>query len=261
MTERIGEKLALENKLRQALENEQFVLHYQPQVDTVTRRIESVEALIRWQSPELGLVPPLQFIPLLEETGLILEVGAWALRRAVLDHRTWMEQGLPAPRIAVNVSPIQLRKRDFVASVEEAMRLGAVPPGIDLEITESLVMEDIEANMKKLEALRVLGMSIAIDDFGTGYSSLAYLARLPVHSLKIDRSFIITMLKDPATMTLVSTIISLAHSFNLKVVAEGVDAEEQAEVLKRLGCDAMQGYLFSKPVSFDEMTVLLGSRT
>jgi PAS domain S-box-containing protein/diguanylate cyclase (GGDEF)-like protein len=261
MTERIGEKLALENKLRQALEKEQFVLHYQPQVDTVTRRIESVEALIRWQSPGLGLVPPLQFIPLLEETGLILEVGAWALRRAVLDHRTWMEQGLPAPRIAVNVSPIQLRQRDFVASVEEAMRPGAVPPGIDLEITESLVMEDIEANMKKLEALRVLGMNIAIDDFGTGYSSLAYLARLPVHSLKIDRSFIITMLKDPATMTLVSTIISLAHSFNLKVVAEGVDAEEQAEVLKRLGCDAMQGYLLSKPMSFDEMTVLLGSRT
>src|SRR6266852_3035831 len=260
MTERIGEKLALENKLRQAMEKEQFVLHIQPQVDTVTRRIESVEALIRWQSPELGLVPPLQFIPLLEETGLILEVGAWALRRAVLDHRTWMERGLPAPRIAVNVSPIQLRKRDFVASVEEAMRPGAVPPGIDLEITESLVMEDIEATMKKLEALRVRGMSIAIDDFGTGYSSLAYLARLPVHSLKIDRSFIITMLKDPATMTLVSTIISLAHSFNLKVVAEGVDAEEQASALKRLGCDQMQGFLFSKPVDFDEITVLLGKR-
>ena len=261
MTERIGEKLALENKLRQALEKEEFVLHYQPKVDTATRRIDSVEALIRWQSPELGLVPPMQFIPLLEETGLILEVGAWALRRAVMDHRTWMEQGPPAPRIAVNVSPVQLRKRDFVATVEEALRPGAVPPGIDLEITESLVMEDIEANMKKLEAVRVLGMSIAIDDFGTGYSSLGYLAKLPVHSLKIDRSFIITMLKDPAIMTLVSTIISMAHSLRLKVVAEGVDAEEQAEVLDRLGCDQMQGYLFSKPVSFDEMTVLLGSRT
>jgi EAL domain-containing protein (putative c-di-GMP-specific phosphodiesterase class I) len=159
------------------------------------------------------------------------------------------------------VSPIQLRKRDFVASVEEAMRPGAVPPGIDLEITESLVMEDIEASMKKLEALRLLGMSIAIDDFGTGYSSLAYLARLPVHSLKIDRSFIITMLKDPAIMMLVSTMISLAHSLNLKVVAEGVDAEEQVEVLKRFGCDGMQGYLFSRPVSFDKMTVLLGSGT
>ncbi len=260
MTERIGEKLALENKLRQALEKEEFVLHYQPKVDTATRRIESVEALIRWQSPELGLVPPMQFIPLLEETGLILEVGAWALRRAVMDHRTWTEQGLPAPRIAVNVSPIQLRKRDFVASVEEAMRPGAVPPGIDLEITESLVMEDIEANMKKLEAVRVLGVSIAIDDFGTGYSSLGYLAKLPVHSLKIDRSFIITMLKDAAIMTLVSTIISMAHSLRLKVVAEGVDAEEQAKILDRLGCDQLQGFLFSKPVDFDEITVLLGKR-
>jgi len=197
---------------------------------------------------------------LLEETGLILEVGAWALRRAVMDHRTWTEQGLPAPRIAVNVSPIQLRKRDFVASVEEAMRPGAVPPGIDLEITESLVMEDIEANMKKLEAVRVLGVSIAIDDFGTGYSSLGYLAKLPVHSLKIDRSFIITMLKDAAIMTLVSTIISMAHSLRLKVVAEGVDAEEQAKVLDRLGCDQLQGFLFSKPVDFDAITVLLGKR-
>jgi len=259
MTERIGEKLALENKLRQALEKEEFVLHYQPIVDTSTRRIESVEALIRWQSPELGLVPPIQFIPLLEETGLILEVGAWALRRAVLDHRNWKDRGLSAPRISVNVSPIQLRKRDFVTTVDEALKFGARPPGIDLEITESLVMEDIEANTKKLEAVRVLGVSIAIDDFGTGYSSLGYLAKLPAHSLKIDRSFIITMLHDPNVMTLVSTIVSLAHSLHLKVVAEGVDAEEQAEALKRLGCHEMQGYLISKPVPFDEMTALLVS--
>ncbi len=259
MTERIGEKLALENKLRQALEKEEFVLHYQPKVDTATRRIDSVEALIRWQSPELGLVPPMQFIPLLEETGLILEVGAWALGRAVGDHRTWTEQGLPAPRVSVNVSAVQLRKRDFVATVEEAIMAGSIPPGIDLEITESLVMEDIEASMRKLESVRVLGVGIAIDDFGTGYSSLGYLAKLPVHSLKIDRSFIITMLKDPAIMTLVSTIISMAHSLRLKVVAEGVDAEEQADELDRLGCDQLQGYLFSKPLPFDDMTALLGS--
>src|SRR5258706_219394 len=135
MTERIGENLALENKLRQALEKEEFVLHYQPKVDTATRRIDSVEALIRWQSPELGLVPPMQFIPLLEDTGLILEVGAWALGRAVVDHRTWKDLGLSAPRIAVNVSAVQLRQRYFVASVEEAMRPGAVPPGIAIEIT------------------------------------------------------------------------------------------------------------------------------
>jgi EAL domain-containing protein (putative c-di-GMP-specific phosphodiesterase class I) len=234
------------------------VLHYQPKLDTATRRIESVEALIRWQSPEMGLVPPMDFIPLLEETGLILEVGVWALRRAVLDHRRWKDLGLSAPRIAVNVSAVQLRQRDFVATVEGAIKLGLVPNGIDIEITESLVMEDLEANMKKLEAVRVLGVSIAIDDFGTGYSSLGYLAKLPVHSLKIDRSFIITMLKDPAIMTLVSTIISMAHSLRLQVVAEGVDAEEQAKALDRLGCDQWQGFLFSKPLPFDDMTALLG---
>ena len=260
MTERIGEKLALENKLRRALEKEEFVLHYQPKVDTATRRIESVEALIRWQNPEMGLVPPMDFIPLLEETGLILEVGVWALRRAVLDHRRWKDLGLSAPRIAVNVSAVQLRQRDFVVTIEEAIKLGPVPHGIDIEITESLVMEDLEANMKKLEAVRVLGVSVAIDDFGTGYSSLGYLAKLPVHSLKIDRSFIITMLKDPAVLTLVSTIISMAHSLRLQVVAEGVDAEEQAKVLDRLGCDQWQGFLFSKPVDFDAITVLLGKR-
>jgi diguanylate cyclase (GGDEF)-like protein/PAS domain S-box-containing protein len=261
MTERIGEKLALENRLRQALEKEEFVLHYQPKVDTATRAIQGVEALIRWQSPDLGLVPPMQFIPLLEETGLILEVGAWALRRAVLDSRRWKDLGLSPPRVAVNVSAVQLRQRDFVATVEAAIKLGLVPSGIDIEITESLVMEDLEANMKKLEAVRILGVRIAIDDFGTGYSSLGYLAKLPVHSLKIDRSFIITMLKDPAVMTLVSTIISMAHSLRLKVCAEGVDAEEQAKELDRLGCDQMQGFLISKPVSFDEITILLGSRS
>ena len=258
MTERVGEKLALENQLRQALEKEQFVLHYQPKVDTATRRIEGVEALIRWKSPDRGLVPPMQFIPLLEETGLILEVGAWALRRAALDYKRWSELGLNAPRIAVNVSPIQLRQRDFVESVRNA--LGGRTSGIDLEVTESLIMEDIQASTEKLEDVRLLGANIAIDDFGTGYSSLAYLAKLPVQELKIDRSFIVTMLKDPAVMTLVTTIISMAHSLKLKVVAEGVETEDQAKELERLGCDQMQGYLFSKPVEFDKIIVLLGKR-
>ena len=257
MTEKVGERLKLETKLRQALEREEFVLHYQPKVDTATRRTAGVEALIRWQSPEMGLVPPMQFIPLLEDTGLILEVGVWALNRAVLDHREWIERGFDAPRIAVNVSPIQLRRPEFVEVVRKAVQ-HMTPSGLDLEITESLVMTDIERTMEKLEAVRMLGLGIAIDDFGTGYSSLGYLAKLPVESLKIDRSFIITMLKDPHTMTLVSTIVSLAHSLSLKVVAEGVDAEEQAAVLKRLGCDQMQGYLFSKPLPFDDVTALLG---
>ncbi len=261
MTERVAENLALENKMRQALENEEFVLHYQPKVDTATRRIEGIEALIRWQSSELGLVPPMHFIPLLEVTGLILEVGAWALRRAALDHRRWSEQGLTVPRIAVNVSSIQVRQRDFVETTLDSIGKMSDRSVIDLEVTESVIMEGIEANIEKFEALRLAGMEIAIDDFGTGYSSLAYLAKLPVQSLKIDRSFTIAMLKDPAIMTLVSTIVSLAHTLKLKVVAEGVESEEQARVLDRLGCDQLQGYLISKPRPFDEIASLLGSRT
>jgi PAS domain S-box-containing protein/diguanylate cyclase (GGDEF)-like protein len=257
MTARIAERLTLENKLRQAIGKQEFVLHYQPKVDLETRRIVGVEALIRWQSPELGLVPPLKFIPLMEETGMILEMGAWALKRAAADHRGWVEQGLKAPRIAVNVSPIQLRQRDFVAVVEQAIMEGVAPTGIDLEITESLIMDDVQGNIAKLKAVRQLGVQIAIDDFGTGYSSLAYLAKLPVHLLKIDRAFIITMLNDADAMALVQTIISLAHSLRLKVVAEGVDAEEQAKMLHLLRCDQMQGYLFSKPVPMDELSALL----
>jgi len=230
LTTRTGERLTLESRLRQALEKGEFVLHYQPKVELDARRIVGVEALIRWQSPELGLVPPGKFIPLMEETGLILDVGAWALDRAIEDHFRWTKAGLPAPRVAVNVSAIQLRRRDFVATVEECLKRGATPAGVDLEITESTVMEDIQGSIGKLKAIRALGLSIAIDDFGTGYSSLGYLAKLPVQTLKIDRSFIMAMLNDPDTMTLVSTIISLAHSLRLKVVAEGVETEDQAKM-------------------------------
>jgi len=202
-------------------------------------------------------VPPEKFIPLMEETGLILEVGAWALRKAIEDHLCWQRRGVAAPRVAVNVSAMQLRRRDFVATVQEALKRGATPPGIDLEVTESVIIEDIEGNLEKLKALRDLGVSIAIDHFGTGYSSLGYLARLPVQSLKIDRSFIIKMLSDPDAMTLVQTIISLAQSLRLKSVAEGVDSAEQAKFLRLLRCDEMQGYLLSKPLPFGEMTALL----
>jgi PAS domain S-box-containing protein/diguanylate cyclase (GGDEF)-like protein len=257
MTERIAEKLSLENKLRQALEKDEFILHYQPKVDLERRSIVGVEALIRWQSPELGLVPPLQFIALLEETGLILPVGSWALKRASLDHRSWSEQKLKPPRVAVNVSPIQLRQRNFVEVVEQAIMGGLAPTAIDLEITESLIMEDIQGNIQKLNAVRALGISIAIDDFGTGYSSLGYLAKLPVQALKIDRSFINAMNKDPNAMTLVSTIISLAHSLRLKVIAEGVETEDQAKILRLLKCDEMQGYLFSKPLPLQGLVELL----
>ena len=259
MTARIAEQLALENRLRQALEKDEFVLHYQPKVDIEGRTMVGMEALIRWQSRELGLVPPLQFIPLLEQTGLILEVGAWALERAARDRRSWVEAGLMPPRIAVNVSAIQLRRGDFVETLERAIAGGASPPGIDLEITESLIMEDIHASIEKLNAVRRLGVGVAIDDFGTGYSSLFYLARLPVEALKIDRSFVATMADEPTTMTLVETMISLAHSLRLKVVAEGVESEAQAKILRRLGCDELQGYLFSRPLTAKQAAASLAS--
>jgi diguanylate cyclase (GGDEF)-like protein/PAS domain S-box-containing protein len=258
MNAAVAESLSLENKLRRALSREQFVLHYQPKIDLAKGTISGLEALIRWNDPETGLVPPMKFIPLLEETGMIIEVGYWAMRKAVADYREWHTQGLQPPRIAVNVSAIQLRQRDFVEVVRNVIG-GAVAGahGLDLEITESLIMEDIESNIEKLRAVRELGVNIAIDDFGTGYSSLRYLAKLPVNALKIDRSFIITMTGNADSMAIVSTIISLAHALNLKVIAEGVDAEEQRKILRLLKCDEMQGYLFSRPVPKDSILGLL----
>ena len=259
MSERMAERITLENRLRHALENDEFVLHYQPKVDLATRTVQGVEALIRWQSPQRGLVAPGEFISLLEETGLIREVGAWALRRAVSDQRSWAEQKIGAPRIAVNVSAVQLRHRDFVDVLRETLRHGEQPPAIDIEITESLIMDDVVGTIEKLRTIRDMGVGIAIDDFGTGYSSLGYLARLPVHSLKIDRSFIVTMADDPDTMAIVSTIISLAHSLALRVVAEGVETEEQARVLRLFRCDEMQGYLISRPVPAADIVALFAT--
>ena len=256
MTERVAANLSLENRLRRAIEREEFVLHYQPRVSLATGRIQGLEALIRWQS-EQGLIPPGQFIPLLEETGLILDAGAWALRHAVLEHKGWLERGIAAPRVAVNVSAVQLRQRDFVSRLRRAIEKGSVPPMVDLEVTESMVMNDVAGTIDKLRAVRDMGLGVAIDDFGTGYSSLAYLARLPVTSLKIDRSFIATMLSDANAMNLVSMMISLAHSLKLTVTAEGVETEDQAAALREFQCDEMQGYLFSKPRPAAELVALL----
>lgn len=259
LSERVAEQLGLEHRLQRALADNEFVLHYQPKVDLDSRQLMGVEALIRWQSPELGLVPPLKFIPLMEETGMIVEAGAWALAQAMRDRRRWQQLELDAPRVAVNVSTAQLRKHDFVDKVTQILQLGGngADHGIDIEVTESLIIGDVSGNIAKLTAIRDLGVTIAVDDFGTGYSSLSYLAKLPVAFLKIDRSFISTMLDDASAMTLVSTIISLAHSLHLGVVAEGVELEEQAKFLRLLGCDQMQGYLISKPLSFDDMTIYL----
>lgn len=258
MNATVADILLLESKLRKALENKEFVLHYQPKLELATGAICGLEALIRWNDPVNGLIAPDSFIPLLEETGLILEVGAWAIRRALADHRRWHNQGLLPPRIAVNVSAIQLRQANFVDTVREAIgEASATPHGLDLEITETLIMEDIESSIFKFEQLRDMNVNIAIDDFGTGYSSFSYLARLPVQLLKIDRSFIATMTDNPDSMTIVSTMISLAHTLKLKVIAEGVEQEEQSRLLRLMKCDEVQGYLFSRPLPFDQVTALL----
>ena len=249
MTAAVAGKLTLENHLRQALDKEEFVLHYQPKVNFESGKITGAEALIRWNDPRTGLVPPGRFIPILEETGLIYEVGRWALRKAIDDYLRWRKAGLAAVRIAVNVSPLQLRNRGFIAEIEQAIGIDRhAAAGLELEITENMIMEDVKQSIASLQAIRAMGVSIAIDDFGTGFSSLSYLAKLPVDTLKIDRSFVIDMTGGPQGLALVSTIITLAHSLKLKVIAEGVETEEQSDLLRSLNCDEMQGFLFSKPV-------------
>jgi diguanylate cyclase (GGDEF)-like protein len=252
MTDTVAGSFGIENRLRQALENEEFVLHYQPKVHLASGKLTGAEALIRWNDPKTGLVLPARFIPILEETRLIHEVGRWALGKAIEDYQRWCSAGFPALRIAVNVSPLQLRSRSFVAEIEEAIGSSAdVAAGLELEITESLIMENVEHSVASLLAIRALGVTIAIDDFGTGFSSLSYLSKLPVHTLKIDRSFIIDMNSGASGLTLVSVIINLAHALKLNVVAEGVETEEQLRQLRRLRCDEMQGYLYGKPVPVD----------
>jgi diguanylate cyclase (GGDEF)-like protein/PAS domain S-box-containing protein len=252
MTVSVASRLTLENQLRLALERREFSLFYQPKMNLVSGEITGAEALLRWNDPVTGLVSPNRIIPILEETGLMHDVGRWALNEAVATHRRWQSAGLKAVCIAVNVSPMQLRNRDFVAEIRQT--IGDDPmaaAGLELEITESLIMEDVRASIGSLRAIRALGVRIAIDDFGTGFSSLSYLARLPVHTLKIDRSFVIDMGAGPDGLALVSTIINLAHSMKLNVVAEGVETEEQSRLLRLLNCDEVQGYWFGRPVPSD----------
>jgi diguanylate cyclase (GGDEF)-like protein len=262
MNETVPGSLGIENRLRQALEKEQFVLHYQPKVNLVSGKITGAEALLRWNDPQSGLVPPASFISILEDTGLIHEVGRWALYKAIADYQRWRQLGLPAVRIAVNVSPLQLRHRRFVAQIEEAVSVSpGAAAGLELEITESLIMEDVDLSIVSLLAIRALGVTIAIDDFGTGFSSLSYLSKLPVDTLKIDRSFVVDMASDSGGLTLVSVIINLAHALKLNVVAEGVATEEQLRQLRLMHCDEMQGFLYGKPVPVEifEKKYLLGA--
>lgn len=249
MTDTVVGRFTLEFHLHEALDKGEFVLHYQPKVNLLSGELTGAEALLRWNDPRTGLVPPTKFIPLLEETGLIYAVGLWVLQRAIDDYLRWRAAGLEVVRIAVNVSPLQLRNRGFIAELKQAISINDyAAAGLELEITEGVIMEDIGHSIASLRAIRSMGVSVAIDDFGTGFSSLSYLSKLPADTLKIDRSFVNDMTAGTAGRALVSTIIGLAHALELKVVAEGVETEEQANMLRLLNCDEMQGYLCSKPL-------------
>jgi EAL domain-containing protein (putative c-di-GMP-specific phosphodiesterase class I) len=248
--------------LRRAVDANQFVLHYQPKVDMRTGYIVGLEALIRWNQPEQGLILPASFIPLLEESGLILEVGTWVLHQAMTDYRDWIEKGLNVPSIAVNVSPHQLLHPDFIAELEDALSPQSERRApLDIEITEGVLLEKTEEVIDKLHWIRSMGVQVAIDDFGTGYSSLRYLAHLPIDTLKIDRSFVTAMTEDADDMAIVSSIIALAHGLDLNVVAEGVDTEEQRKLLRLLRCDQMQGFLCGAAVAKDELEEILKAQS
>lgn len=249
MTAAAAGRLTLETQLRQALERDEFVLHYQPKASLASGKLTGAEALIRWNDPGDGLTRPDRFLPMLEETGLIVDVGRWALRRAIADTLRWRAAGLPSLRVAVNVSALQLRGRGFVAELEKLLSIDPqAAAGLELEITESVIMEDLRHSVASLQAIRNMGVSVAIDDFGTGFSSLSYLARLPLDTLKIDRSFVIGMTTGPEGLALITTIVGLAHSLKLTAVAEGVETEDQSRLLHLLNCDQMQGNLFGLPM-------------
>ncbi|OCT16498.1 diguanylate cyclase [Paenibacillus pectinilyticus] len=243
------DKLSLEVSLRRALENKEFVVYYQPQVDLVNKKIIGVEALLRWDSPEYGIVSPVSFIPILEENGLISQVGEWVLSEVCNQSKRWIEQGFPKLRMAVNLSSQQFLKDNLVEVIANTLiETGMDPNYLELEITETMTM-DVERAITVLGQLNALGVRISIDDFGTGYSSLNYLKKFPIHTLKIDKSFVRDIMIDVNDSNIVSTIISMAHNLNLDVVAEGVETKDQLDFLQLKKCDAVQGYYYSKPLS------------
>jgi diguanylate cyclase (GGDEF)-like protein len=247
------ERLELESGLRRALVQGEFELHYQPKVDVDSGRIDSAEALIRWHHPKRGLTAPSGFIPIAEETGLIVPIGEWVLYEACRQAREWQTDGMRPLRIAVNLSATQFKQKNLVATVREALAAAGLDPGyLELELTESAVMQDPESSIQVLRQLSGLGVRISVDDFGTGYSSLSYLRRLPLDKLKIDRSFISGVAASRDDAEIVRAIVSLAHSLHLKVIAEGVETEDQLTFLRGLGCDQYQGFHCSPPVPADE---------
>ena len=258
MNTEVTERLVLKNGLSKALEREEFTLYYQPKIDLASGLMTGVEALLRWRNSELGSVSPTKFIPVMEESGLIGAVGEWALEVACLQHRAWLEAGFPKLKIAVNLSVRQLREPGLAKMVADMLvRTGIEPSGIELEITESMIMKDTEHAVATLKELEDMGISLAMDDFGTGYSSLSYLKRFPLHTIKIDRSFVSDIASDPDDLEIIRTIITMGHSLRRKIVAEGVETQEQREILTGMRCDEIQGYLVSPPVPAAEIGRML----
>jgi diguanylate cyclase (GGDEF)-like protein len=254
MNDRVESQLVLEAGLQRAVRNDEFVLHYQPRVSAATRRVVGVEALLRWQHPERGLVPPGEFIPLLEESGLIVRVGAQVIAAACRQNKAWQDAGLPPMRVSVNISSRQFRTGSLEETVREALRAsGLAPEWLEIELTESLLVENSEHAVAVMERLKEIGVAISIDDFGTGYSSLGYLKRFPIDSLKIDRSFVKDLRTSATDAAIVDAISALAHSLGLGLVAEGVEEAGQADFLRARYCTEMQGYLFGRPVPPQEM--------
>ncbi|OAH59667.1 hypothetical protein AWH48_00750 [Domibacillus aminovorans] len=257
VSDTVNRKMMLEEGLRRAIEESELYLHYQPQIDLKTSEMVGIEALLRWDHPELGKVSPNEFIPIAEETGLIIPIGEWVLRAACKQNKTWQVEGYPPIKVAVNVSTYQLRSRDFLEYVKQVLQeTGLQPEFLELEITESLMQNLMETRII-INKLKKIGVNIAIDDFGTGYSSLSVLNHLPIDVIKIDRTFINDMLTNSNTSALVKTMIEMGKNLNIKLVAEGIESEEQRIVLKDLKCQIGQGYLFSLPIPVEEMEKLL----
>jgi diguanylate cyclase (GGDEF)-like protein/PAS domain S-box-containing protein len=255
------EKLSLEAQLRKALERQEFTLHYQPKVEAADGRVSGVEALVRWNHPELGLVGPYQFISVAEEMGLIIPLGEWVLATACRQLRTWQQQGCAPISVAVNIAGSHFRQPSLLNSVAEALRdTGLDPRLLEIEVTESMLMDNIDGTIAVLRDLKAMGVRLAIDDFGTGYSSLAYLKRFPLDTLKIDRSFIKDTPSDAGDVALTTAIIGIAHSLNLSVVAEGVELQSQFDLLKERRCDIIQGYLVSRPIPPENIPEFIASR-
>jgi diguanylate cyclase (GGDEF)-like protein len=258
MNSKAAKQFALETSLRHAIDNEEFVLHYQPRLAVDSLKITGVEALVRWQHPQLGLLSPAEFIPLAEDNGLILPIGEWVLRTACRQNREWQERGFTAMRVGVNVSARQFHQQHLAEMVLKILEeTGLAPEYLDLELTESSIMSNAQATIDVLTKLKAMDVTISIDDFGTGFSSLSYLKRLPIDALKIDKSFVRDVTTDPDDAALVMAIVTLAHNLRLQVVAEGVETEEQLRFLHLLRCDEVQGYLFSKPLPAEGLEQVL----